>query len=92
MNKMKYCEYAPGSLPKVDSLDKEPTQEWAVERYFNPVRVGSSGNHKHLIRLVKLARDQHSSLLRTILNYDHKSFYNLGLRWNFPSDVIGWKW
>ncbi len=34
--------------------------------------------HKHSIRLERLARDKHSSLLRIFINYGHKFFYNIG--------------
>jgi hypothetical protein len=34
--------------------------------------------HKHKTRLAKLARDKHSSLLRTFVNYGRKKFYEIG--------------
>ncbi len=50
----------------------------APERCFN--RVGSFFKNRHYIRLERLAMDKHSSLLRTILNYGCKKFYNIGPR------------
>ncbi len=38
--------------------------------------VGSVLNHNNQTRLERPARDQHSSLLRTFVNYGHKKFYN----------------
>jgi hypothetical protein len=34
--------------------------------------------HKHSTRLERLARDKHTSLLRTFANYGRKSFVTLG--------------
>jgi hypothetical protein len=34
--------------------------------------------HKHQTRLERLAKDKHSSLLRTLVNYGRKTFYNIG--------------
>jgi len=39
--------------------------------------VDSGVTHNHYTRLEKLARDKHSSLLRTFVNYGHKKFYNV---------------
>ncbi len=33
--------------------------------------------NKHQTRLERLARSEHSRLLRTFVNFDHKNFYNL---------------
>jgi len=33
--------------------------------------------YKHSTKLKELARDKHSSLLRTFVNYVHKKFYNI---------------
>ncbi len=43
------------------------------------VRIGSNLTYKHQARLEKPARDKHkdTSLLRTIVNYDCKKFYNI---------------
>jgi hypothetical protein len=41
-------------------------------------RVGSGLVCNHKIRLERLARDKHSSLLRKYINYGHKKFYNIG--------------
>jgi hypothetical protein len=41
-----------------------------------PSRVGSRLTHKHRTRLERLARDKHSSLLQTFLDYDRKKFCN----------------
>ncbi len=40
-------------------------------------QVGYSLTHKHQSRLERLARDKHSSLLRTFVNYGRKKFYNV---------------
>ncbi len=40
--------------------------------------VSSSLTHKHLNRLENLASDKHSSLLRKLVNYGKKTFYNIG--------------
>jgi hypothetical protein len=37
---------------------------------------------KRYTRLERLARDKHSSLLRTLINYGRKKFYNIGPRAN----------
>jgi hypothetical protein len=34
--------------------------------------------HKHEARPEELARDKHSSLLRKLVNYDRKKFYDIG--------------
>jgi len=47
----------------------------APERFFN--RVSSYFINKHWTKLERLARDKHSSLLRTFVNYDRKLFYNI---------------
>jgi len=39
--------------------------------------VGSSLSYKHKARLERFARDKHSSLLRKLVNYGHKKFYNI---------------
>ncbi len=41
-------------------------------------RVGSSPTSKHQTRLKRLAKDKHSSLLRTFVNYVRKKFCNIG--------------
>ncbi len=41
-------------------------------------RIGTGLTHKHKTRMEKFARDEHSSLLRTFVNYRHKKFYNIG--------------
>jgi hypothetical protein len=43
-----------------------------------PTRVGSGFTSK----LERLARDKYSSLLRILVNYDHKKFCNIGPRPN----------
>ncbi len=40
--------------------------------------VGSGLASKHLVRLEKLARDKHSTLLQFFLNYGRKNFITLG--------------
>jgi hypothetical protein len=42
--------------------------------------VGSGLTHKHLTRLEKLSRGEHSSLLQKFVNYDSKKFHNIGPR------------
>ena len=42
-----------------------------------PSRVGSCTD-KYKTRLERLVRNKHSSLLGTLVNYDHKKFYNIG--------------
>jgi hypothetical protein len=37
-------------------------------------RVALGLNHKHLTRLERPAKDKHSSLLQTVINYGCKSF------------------
>ncbi len=50
--------------------------EWSI---FQVLRlVGSSHNQEHDTRLGRLARDKHSSLLRTFVNYGSKNFITLG--------------
>jgi hypothetical protein len=34
--------------------------------------------HKHQTRLERFAKDRHSCLLRTLVNYGRKTFYNIG--------------
>ncbi len=43
-------------------------------------RVGSCLNHKHQTRLERLARDKHSSLLGSFVNYGRKKLYNIDTR------------
>ncbi len=64
------------------SLECSPLLETSTE--FNIFGQGLSGA-PHLGRLAKfetrlerLAKDKHSSLLRTFVNYGVKSFYNIG--------------
>ncbi len=51
-------------------------------------RVGSSLSHKHLAMLESLVSEKHSSLLRTLVNYGRKMFYNNGLRDQVVFDKI----
>jgi len=46
------------------------------ERCFT--RVGSNLTHKHYTKLEKSARDKHSSLSQTFVNYSCKKFCNIG--------------
>ncbi len=48
----------------------------APERCFT--WIGSDLNHKLQVRLERLARDKHSSLLLTLVNYECKKFFNIG--------------
>ncbi len=48
----------------------------AHERLFS--RIGFYFTNKHWTKLERLARDEHSSLLQTFLNYARKSFLTLG--------------
>ncbi len=50
----------------------------APQRYFN--RVGPCVANIHQTVLERFARDQRSTLLRTLVNYDHKKFYDIGPR------------
>jgi hypothetical protein len=56
----------------------------APGRYFT--RVGCGLTRNHLIRLERLARDMHSSLLLKVVTYGRKKFHNIGHRWH-NSDV-----
>ncbi len=40
--------------------------------------IGSVLSCKHQTRLLKFARDKHSSLLQKFVNYGRKKFYNIG--------------
>jgi hypothetical protein len=40
--------------------------------------VGSSLSRKHFAMLERLVAENHSSLLRTFVNYERKEFYNIG--------------
>ncbi len=51
----------------------------AVERCSTP-RQATDLRHIHQIRLERLARDKHSSLLRKLVNYGRKKFYEIGPR------------
>jgi hypothetical protein len=55
-----------GSLPLSGAPEKSFTQ------------VDSWLTYKHKTRLVMLARDKHSSLLQTFINYRRTKFYNIG--------------
>ncbi len=39
--------------------------------------------HKHLTCMERLAKDKHSSLLQTVINYGYKMFYHNG-----PVDIL----
>ncbi len=52
-----------------------PTKMWAALRRFPWVGLGLT--QKHYTRLELLARDKHASLLRTLVNYCRKMFYNI---------------
>jgi hypothetical protein len=56
---------------------QEPTQR--------STRVGFGLTYKHCTRPEGLARDKHSSLLRTLVNYGRNFFYILGARLWKPS-------
>jgi hypothetical protein len=45
--------------------------------YLSEVIYGLT--RKRLTRLERLARDKHSSFLKTLVNYGRKKFYNIGL-------------
>jgi hypothetical protein len=49
----------------------------APKRYFT--RIGSDLSHKNQTRLIRFARDKHTSLSQKHVNYGRKIFYNIGL-------------
>jgi hypothetical protein len=53
---------------------------YSIEATFKCSTLGyASGlTHKHQTRQERFAKDKHSSLLRTLVNYGHKTFYNIG--------------
>ena len=46
-----------------------------------PIEAPPGLTHKHQTKLERFARDKHSSLLYTLINYWRKMFYNIG-PWN----------
>ncbi len=64
--------FAPGKLFQLRS----PPQREAPEIFFT--WVGSCYTRKHYTILERLARDEHSSLLRKFLTYGRKTFHSIG--------------
>jgi hypothetical protein len=62
-------------LMYVDKATSLPSSE-APEKFFT--RVSFSHTRKHKTGVKRLARDKHSSLLRTLINYGNKKFVILG--------------
>jgi hypothetical protein len=61
------------------------------ERYS--ARLGYCLTRKHYTRLERLARDKYTTLLRPLLNYGHRKFYNIECRFkieiNLKSETLG---
>ncbi len=55
----------------------------APERCF--IRVVSGFTRKHQTELERLARDKHSSLLQTFVNYGCEKFYKIGGGWSISA-------